>query len=1184
MSDLIILRLYPSEPMAPSDFTTVLSGLKVTAYDLTCADSVGGVELGFASTLADPHLGSTTNNHVDIKSTQLLQHYIDVTDPFGVTTRELESVATAVIVVETPPGYTEYPTPTSFDLRLELTKGGFDIAHRRLHYNADVTTLPNLSANQKVYFGRATSAYVTLPGTAGLDPNLAFVDLPADGQPPAFAQMVRAIDAVLADDPGGANATLVGRSPLTLAESRRIAAEIVWNRTVYPPPEPDPRLGLDPFGALYTDPPAEDALNADDIDKARARFEAELNGYYGTHEAEALRLAGFVYSASAAVTQEVLSVRATRARFDFPLITDAATPTTEQTAGVALVENGGLTPAFVVPAAYFYALGAQMPGQVGPQQRFDMARFALEPQVLSAFETAVDGGVITVPAVPTTVSVPAVEATQAARRLRALGAAENTLTEVPLVAPVESLVTRWLAHTGPSATLTTDFWVPEVIAQPGPYLELLLQGVTANSATLIAAIKQPPLNVTTVAGLVAMIDQRWRGLFAAIPALLPDFTAPGTPAERTDAFIRHLRTFFDGEADPGSGAPPVVGAPPELPRSNGDVFEGFMSAYPVYSGGVEFSFATAPDPGAVVAAVLEVLPDDPAAQRWLLFALNAIRELWVVTDIDAGELRFSLIEALYARGFTTAAQIAALSRGDFRYALSGTVAYGYAIDIYEKATSEQSEQSWPPGPFDPVNPNVSLVDRHPPEHLSPLGPVAYLNEMPRVSGTSTWADAERSVIEVLVPGPATGMELLGTPQLDAQPSWLAPLRRVRNIDADDGRPGNGNGDEGGNGDVPVEVHSVAAEELATADRDRLPRWIQTAARLGNRFVRIAPAGPPPAVAGFTPRDGGSDACCGCGGEHEPQVDEYYFWLERGLVYEPTAQSADTGRGNEIYDWHHPEKLPALRHCPAVPVVHLCWSRKRDGRFEPQRWSGRPVRVRSAAQARLEFTGRTMDSLRFRIIGGLRPTGYDADRTPPGFRYDLAADTANTVPLIAAPPAAKLSVGGLAAYPFFAYVCPGAPLAPPSMFSVALTVGAALRSHCRYEAALKWYEQVKRPGVTNNAWTVCRRIPPPTDGDGGKPDDDDGMTRAVGTEGTVAVGRSYADVASCSTAVDDRRARERVLLLRYLETMLEWADALLCRSTPESVRRADVVLDQIDRILGGRPQTVPGRPRATSTSW
>ncbi|MFD0360697.1 neuraminidase-like domain-containing protein [Nocardia sp. GCM10030253] len=2605
MPDLIILRLFPAKPMAPADFTTILTGLKITANDLTFADSVDGVELGSASGLADPHLGSTTNNQVNINNTKLLQHYIDVTDPLGTTTRELESVATAVIVVNTPGGHTEYPTPTSFDLRLELTKGGFTIPHHRLHYNVEVTTRPNLSNSQKIYFGMATSAYVTLPATdAGLDPNLAFVDLPANGQPPAFAQVVRAIDTVLADDPGGPNGTLIRRSPLTVAESRQVAAEIIWNRTAYPPPTPDPRLGIDPFGALYTDPPAEDLLGADDIEKARARFEAELNGYYGTHEAEALRLAGFVYSASAAVAQEVLSITAQRARFDFPLITAAASPTTKQAAGVVLVENGGLTPAYVVPAAYFYALGAQMPGQVGPQQRYDMARFALEPQVLSAFETAVDGGVITVPATPLTVAGPAVAATQAARRLRALGAAANTLTEVPLVAPIETLVADWLAHTGASASINTDFWAPEVAARPGPYLELLLQGITANSGPLIAAIKAPPLNVATVADLVAVNDEQWRDLFAANPALLPPFTVPGTPAERTEAFIRHLRTFFDVQADPGTGAPPVVGAPPELTRSHSDVFEDFMTAYPVYSGGVDFSFATDPDAAAVIAAVTEVFPDDQEARQWLFFALNAIRALWVVTDIGAGELRFALIEALYARGFTAAAQIAALSAADFRYGLSGTVAYGYAFDIYEKAASEQPDQPLPPGPFNPVNPDGSLVDCIPPEHLSPLGPAAYLQEMLRVSagsscadpvpyaedtlggllgarrgdlgelavtkanlatripvidlvnesleqlvttvpgatagavhdtatyelaghrlshdgtvgghplahdpqtlfatvpehsspatpvavpaaydalrtdfthpelpypqaldinrsylkglgasrfsamrhfreditefavdaahepatfrshywryplrlpialeylritpeeyellyshdigtepaegrlvlhevygypqpeiggrswtefvrvvpeflrrtgldyceflelwrsgyvpfrreydggetdsdasegggfpdclpccpedlvidfgeldtsdalrhlavfirlwcrlrehpceavtfaqltdicttlelfragavnpdfarqlgalfvlreflclpwedpdapdptaessaprthllalwigsasphwdwavrtlieridataerlhpelsaqpelaklmaqnldalsrlagldpntatdtwhrqptstirfaevllkiylseftvgevlflfadahlrgddpfplpsaneamdnplglpddddehglwalrhklldataedvqtwswgritdvmerefgylattpddalqavgehffpsvleregipvtadrrrfsapltaadttpamwnsppdgpfhydragqtlwtrlplddiavaerlstlrpltaveqqavqtlyfaprtllapfglifsgfeaaverlvqepdeqerfdfvqqefalfyrrtriivehlaehvrgaapqrdpglsprevarllrslwgdenaGTTPWEDdsgtppavtwptaptggafaallglvgtglagefavagldpawrelsgpltvfgsdrntwnapaptvipemgltltpkqlrhvavrngfalrdldgepllgaqpftvtwsgallveasgryefaagdptpdgdepdcercedhrwritlrrgqrswillnrnwpgenapdchsapielrrgsyeitvelrqpepifdrpeevrprhtgfqvkytgpdtedrlvavphrrlyrihveapldvgvvvgdpaaaylrsrytsslrdirrtyqrafkaallthrlrlsaatlprepqselgylldhaegfagqshprtgatsfgthrawfdpdllpvadpfdtpaadqrsapsaarqaalfdgwerlydytalrqetwtarekpawrvfheaserqpddpaqlvrhlgvdvrhallvltyfdyvvgvpdleneawairawrcemwldrlercfrvlhidaalphrwaadrpelgpdagnenltsfvrdgsfesgaprryldvqtlndglrvrardalvtwlcgmqrvplpfdpgryavratdlsdlllqdvatgtcarasriedaisgvhgfvqrarlglepdlpvsapfaqlwdgryetfhtwqccaerevyrenwiewdeldkarrveafvfledrlrrgrlttavpgglewwpnrrppahpgltvlqeAEPSVIHALLPGPVPeGMDLQGTPQTDAQPSWLAPLRRITHTD--DGEPtdnDNGDGDGDDNDDTdPVVVHSAVAHELATADRDRLPLWIQTAVRLGARFVRVAAAGTPPAAAGFSPCVYDEDACCcGCGRDHEPLVDEYYFWLEHGVVYEPVVQSAEAGRttADEISDWHRPDKLPTVLHWPAVPVVHLCWSRQRGGRFEPQRRSGQPVRVQSAAHAQLEFKGRTVDSLRFEIIGGIRPTGYDADPTPPGFRYDLATDSTTTLPLIVAPPPPEVSVGGLDAYPFFAYVCPGAPLEPLSLFSVALTVGATLRTHCRYEAALKWYELAQRPGTTDNAWTECRRTPPPTNGNGNGDGDGDGNgdggvvvvlveSADVDVDAAIADHRREGDVACCSTtAIDDRRARERALLLRYLETMLDWADTLLCRSTPESMRRADVVLAQIDRILGARPDTVMGQ--------
>jgi hypothetical protein len=48
---------------------------------------------------------------------------------------------------------------------------------------------------------------------------------------------------------------------------------------------------------------------------------------------------------------------------------------------------------------------------------------------------------------------------------------------------------------------------------------------------------------------------------------------------------------------------------------------------------------------------------------------------------------------------------------------------------------------------------------------------------------------------------------------------------------------------------------------------------------------------------------------------------------------------------------------------------------------------------------------------------------------------------------------------LTAYPFFIYFEPGAPVIPPSNFSTALTIAGTLRSHCRFEAALKWYERV-----------------------------------------------------------------------------------------------------------------------------
>ena len=758
MPELIVLRLYPSEPMDPNDFRTLLTGLTIKAFDLSFAKPTDGDSVGSTTGLADPHTGSTTNNNVSIGSGKILQHYIDVDvpnplpPPLTNKERRLESVATAVIVVTPPAAAPEYPTVTSLDLRLEITRGTLTVISRRLHYNVPLQTPGSLSTSQKVYFGMEPSAFVELPAHgAGLDPSVAFVDLPPDGQPPDFTQLVTAINLVLGGDPGAPLDTLLERAPLTAAESRHVAQEIVWNRAAFPPPTPNPSLGLDPFGALYTEPKVDDTVSDDDIERARPRFEAELDGYYGTREAEALRLAGFVYSAAAAVAEEALSISAQTARLEFPLITNAGTATTLERASVALVETGGLQPAFTVPAAFFYALAAAMPTAVGPDQRFDMARLALEDRLLRDFSTAVDAGVVTFPAAPVTVAGASITAAQAARRLVALGGVQTALAQVPLAAPIETLVTDWLAHAGPTATIDADFWNAEVAAHPGAYLELLLEGVTENHAALITAIKGPPHNVAAVAGLVAISDQRWRDFFlgASPPpgapprlGLLPGFTAPGTPEERVEAFIRHLRTFFHVPLQAPASAGPAPGAAPLLPRSASDGFAAFMAAYPTHSGGIPFVFGTPADANAVEASVQDVFPGDADAQAWLRQCLETISALHDLTDIGAGELQFSLMEALYARGFTSGADVTALSPADFQHALEGTVAYPYAMAIFARAGGPQPHPH-PQQPFQPVNPDGSLVDCVPPAHLSPLGPVQYLHELLQLSPASTCEDPLR---------------------------------------------------------------------------------------------------------------------------------------------------------------------------------------------------------------------------------------------------------------------------------------------------------------------------------------------------------------------------------------------------------------------------------------------------------
>ncbi|MEE4379539.1 MAG: insecticidal toxin complex protein, partial [Candidatus Competibacteraceae bacterium] len=104
------------------------------------------------------------------------------------------------------------------------------------------------------------------------------------------------------------------------------------------------------------------------------------------------------------------------------------------------------------------------------------------------------------------------------------------------------------------------------------------------------------------------------------------------------------------------------------------------------------------------------------------------------TDID-DDMRFSLIEALWARGFNHPDRVSQLSLEEFAKALAGTVAYNYADTIWE--TAGGLEPPLVSEAFSPVNPDGTLVNCVPPTHLSPLGPVAYLNELLRLGELST---------------------------------------------------------------------------------------------------------------------------------------------------------------------------------------------------------------------------------------------------------------------------------------------------------------------------------------------------------------------------------------------------------------------------------------------------------------
>ncbi|HZI55896.1 MAG TPA: insecticidal toxin complex protein, partial [Verrucomicrobiae bacterium] len=90
--------------------------------------------------------------------------------------------------------------------------------------------------------------------------------------------------------------------------------------------------------------------------------------------------------------------------------------------------------------------------------------------------------------------------------------------------------------------------------------------------------------------------------------------------------------------------------------------------------------------------------------------------------------------------------------------------------------------------------------------------------------------------------------------------------------------------------------------------------------------------------------------------------------------------------------------------------------------------------------------------------------------------------------------------------------------------------------------------------------------PPTGGGGGTSD---------GPPAGGGGGTSDGPPTTCcdSTDITVEEARHRSVILQYVETLLEWSQALMRRNSPEAFQQARLILDTTVMILGKRPRTV-----------
>lgn len=483
------------------------------------------------------------------------------------------------------------------------------------------------------------------------------------------------------------------------------------------------------------------------------------------------------------------------------------------------------------------------------------------------------------------------------------------------------------------------------------------------------------------------------------------------------------------------------------------------------------------------------------------------------------------------------------------------------------------------------------------------GGLAYWNGIkpPASPGLTLLQKRQPATMQILDPD-REGLGLTGTPDRHARPALLAPLKNASTTLVPENPNGGDHNNEGG-------VGILAMAESPQTDMAGLPLWLQAAVRPGTKFIRVAAAGIPPGSVTATAKcgeDQHSVCCSECGKIHPVLLDEYYFWIEETKYFTEQKQEADWGAvGTDLLtDWHRSDKLPSLLNWNAEPKVLLRWCRVHNGEFQQPNQSYEGVRINSdpLVVKDLVFIGRIGDSLHFKVTGGVKPLpdpppplndGYP-DLPLPGFRYDMQPDEAIVLPQVIAT-LAPTPIAGLSAYPFFAYFNPGKSLLPPSFFNPSLAVAGQLRMHCQFEPALKWYEFFYNPLLNDNTWKKCSHES--DKGYGGNEDngndgeigitnefslthdeggDDNGDHDNVDDNGYGDDSRKESECCCASDPVDDLTAKNRSTLLQYLETLVQWGDALMRKNTPEAFQQARLIFDTAEKILGDTPITVQGQ--------
>lgn len=532
-------------------------------------------------------------------------------------------------------------------------------------YNVNAIT-SDLSINQNDYISASNVIYLSLDiPQASLPEGSALIGLSKDGRPPNFHTLCNAINAVLKlDQPSGAHSVEQMATFLTPNQARQIASELIYNRTIDPPPpaplptadlNSDPLLPLPLLEDLYTLGSPGDATQ---LDQARQKFEGERTSYYAIRDADAQQLANHVFSVVMALRAERYTVKkGRRAIIDVPAKpsishTSANSSTTISLSGSAIppaTDIQALDPPFIVPAAFFYALTTPYTITQDFDTRSQFLFSSSKETLGNLMRHAIDAGVLNRPqpngAVKehTTLSSSgnkSINHYQAIRRIAALklsaGQTSDGWVEPAKNASVQAVVKAWLVYSGTDDKILNGLWAP--LFDSTSYLVLILEVIVPGNESLISSILHNLVTpsrtaVSTVDDLLRVSEQSWVTFFDTRRDLLPKKYLLGSIEDRVHSFIQELsKILFVAAPTPAS----ISYSPSDIPYlqavSEKDVLVQFFASFSSFSFSDPFDTAKRQ---LVYDAALGVFGGNSRVAEFVTTAVEELLTLYKFTDFTS---------------------------------------------------------------------------------------------------------------------------------------------------------------------------------------------------------------------------------------------------------------------------------------------------------------------------------------------------------------------------------------------------------------------------------------------------------------------------------------------------------------------------------------------------------------------